>query len=149
MIQRIQSIWLFLAGLALVALIFTPLAGNADNYHVMVGGLYQDVASQCTKIAPSLPLLIFDIALALLSFINIFNFKNRSLQKRFAFINIIFFIGLEVLLFIAAKKIPGGLENAQLQLGFTLPVIAIIFSLLAINGINKDEKLIRSADRLR
>ncbi|MBY0244270.1 MAG: DUF4293 domain-containing protein, partial [Sphingobacteriaceae bacterium] len=48
-----------------------------------------------------------------------------------------------------AKKIPGGIENAQLGVGMFLPMIAILFSVLALKGIKNDEKLIQSADRLR
>ena len=84
-----------------------------------------------------------------MSFINIFNFKNRATQKRIVMANIALIIGLSFWCSQFAKKIPGGLETANYNVGMFLPVIAILFSILAIRGINNDDKLIRSADRLR
>ncbi len=62
---------------------------------------------------------------------------------------IVFIIGLSFWCSQYAKNIPGGLENADYNVGMFLPVIAILFCLMAIRGINNDEKLLRSADRLR
>ena len=152
MIQRIQTIWLLLATLTICCLLFLPIVsayvGNIE-YYIVANGLYQKAGNTTKQIETTLPLLVSTIAVALMSFINIFNFKNRATQKRIVMANIALIIGLSFWCSQFAKKIPGGLETANYNVGMFLPVIAILFSILAIRGINNDDKLIRSADRLR
>lgn len=152
MIQRIQSIWLLLAAVTISCLLFVPMVtasmGNI-SYYVIANGLYQKVGTTSTQLASSTPLLVSVIATALICLVNIFNFSNRKRQKLITRITSVLIIGLSFLCSQYAKKIPGGLENANYNIGMFLPVIAIIFCILAIRGINADEKLIRSADRLR
>ena len=152
MIQRIQSIWLFLATLSISCLLFIPMVTSTIGgveYYVIASGLYQKVGVVTTQVDASMPLLISTIAIALLCFVNIFNFKNRAAQKKIALATAILIIGLSFWCSQYAKKIPGGLEDANYKVGMFLPVIAIAFCALAIRGINSDEKLLKSADRLR
>jgi hypothetical protein len=152
MIQRIQTVWLFLATLVILLLLLIPVVTkqvNGTDYWVVATGLYQKNAQGVSKMESFLPLLITTIATALISLVNIFNYTNRTLQKRVGLINIVFIVGLSFWLFQAAEKITGGIENAAYNLGAVFPILAIIFVGLALRGINHDEKLIRSADRLR
>jgi uncharacterized membrane protein len=152
MIQRIQTIWLFLASLFLLLLLLIPIVtkqANGTDYWVIATGLYQKNKLGITKMESFLPLLIFTIITALMALVNIFNYTNRSLQKKLCIINIIFIVGLSFWIFQTAKKIPGGIENASYNLGTFFPALAFLFVALALRGINQDEKLIRSADRLR
>ncbi|TKC05491.1 DUF4293 family protein [Pedobacter polaris] len=152
MIQRVQTIWLLLAAVTISCLLFIPMvtttAGNIE-YQVLATGLYQKIGDVSKQIEAFLPLLIGTIAVAIMSLVNIFNFKNRTNQKRVIMANVVLIIGLSFWCSQYAKKIPGGLETANYNVGMFLPVIAIFFCILAIRGINNDEKLIRSADRLR
>ena len=116
---------------------------------MITSGLYQKVGNITTVVKSSTPLLISTIAVALISFINIFNFKNKTLQKRVIMVNIVLIIVLSFWCSQLAKESPCGLEKANYNVGMFLPVIAILFCSLAIKGINNDDKLIRSADRLR
>jgi len=152
MIQRIQTVWLFLATLVILLLLLIPVVTkqvNGTDYWIVATGLYQKNAQGVSKMESFLPLLITTIATAFISLFNIFNFTNRTLQKRIGLINIVFIVGLSFWLFQAAEKIPGGIENASYNLGAFFPILAILFVGLALRGINHDEKLIRSADRLR
>ena len=152
MIQRIQTIWLLLAALTICCLLLLPMVTatiGSSEYYVIASGLYQKTENSTKQIEASLPLLISTIAVSLMSFINIFNFKNRTTQKRIVMANIVLIISLSFWCSQFAKKIPGGLETANYNVGMFLPVIAILFSILAIRGINNDDKLIRSAERLR
>ena len=145
MIQRIQSIWLFLAALSMSCLLFIPMVTSTIagvEYYVIASGLYQKVGVVTTKVADSMPLLISTIA-------NIFNFKKRTTQKKIAMVTAVLIIGLSFWCSQQAKKIPGGLEDANYKVGMFLPVAAIAFCALAVRGINNDEKLLKSADRLR
>jgi len=152
MIQRIQTIWLLLAAVTISCLLFIPMvtatAGSIE-YHILSTGLYQETANVTKQIEANLPLMITTIVVAIFSIIIIFNFKNRTNQKRLIMLNVVFIIGLSFWCSQYAKKIPGGLDTANFNIGMFLPVIAIFFCVLAMRGINNDEKLIRSADRLR
>lgn len=148
MIQRIQSLWLLLASLAILSLFVFPTV-SAANFQINAMGLYISTNLGVSNLQVNYFIVISTAVLALISFVNIFNFKNRTLQKRIIFLNIILIIALSAFNSQEAKKIPGGIENAQLGVGMFLPMIAILFSVLALKGIKNDEKLIQSADRLR
>ncbi|MFD2584375.1 DUF4293 domain-containing protein [Pedobacter vanadiisoli] len=155
MIQRIQSIWLFLAFFILVLMTFLPLATKEfDGSESVVYALglkteFQSASGSGYKVALSLPLIIIYIPIALICFINIFNFRKRNLQKRLAMLSIVLIGGFAFWCSIYVKELPGGIEGASFGIGAYLPAVAIFFVVLAIFGINKDERLIRSAERLR
>lgn len=155
MIQRIQSVWLLLATLTLVLMIFLPIATkdiNGSESAVYTNGLHQIVAGKTGRVLSVdmfLPLLIINIVIALMCFFNIFNFKKRTLQKRMIIITIVAIGGFAFWCSVHLKQLPGGSEGANFGVGAYMPALAILFCVLAIFGINKDERLIRSAERLR
>jgi hypothetical protein len=155
MIQRIQSVWLFLATLVLILMIFLPLATkvtDGSEWIIYTSGSHQNMPAQDAKVLKAevfVPLLAANIVLILLCFVNIFNFKRRSAQKKVAIFTILAIIGFAFWCSLYAKELPGGIEGASFGVGAYLPAVAILFIVLAIFGINKDERLIRSAERLR
>ncbi|RDC55121.1 DUF4293 family protein [Pedobacter chinensis] len=155
MIQRIQTIWFFLAALTLVLMLFLPIATKdiaGTESAVYTTGLYQTLtikAGIALKTQSFLPLVITNIAVAFICLINIFNYKRRSFQKRIAILSIVFIGAFAFWCSVYAKKLPSGIEGASFGVGAYLPALAILFVVLAIFGINKDERLIRSAERLR
>jgi hypothetical protein len=153
MIQRIQSIWLFLAAVSISCLLFQPIATTTDligmKFYIIASGLYQEIGGVKKQVDDFIPLLISVSAVAIMCLVNIFNFKKRKLQKQMIYATIAFIIGLSFWCSQYAKKIPGGLETANYDTGMYLPPLAIAFCLLAIRGINRDEALLKSADRLR
>lgn len=153
MIQRIQTIWLLLAAISISCLIFLPFVTTTNligmKFYIVAGGLYQEIAGIKKQAESFLPLLISTCAVAIMCFANIFNFKKRKLQKQMIYASIALIIGLSFWCSVYAKKIPGGIETANYDTGMFLPPLAIAFCLLAIRGINRDEALLRSADRLR
>ena len=155
MIQRIQSIWLLLATVTLICMLFLPLLTKSVNnteYSIYTTGLQQHV-----KIGTALGIksevfivpMALNIAAALFCLGSIFLFRNRSMQKKVIFVAILIIIALSVLCGIYTQQLPGGTTGISVEPGTFLPAIAIIFSMLAIGGIKKDEQLLRSADRLR
>lgn len=155
MIQRVQTIWFLLAALALILMLFFPLVSKIDRsteLEIHTVGLYQDaVGKPGSGILKEqfTPLLVTNIAVAVICFFNIFNFKRRTMQKRIAVVSILLIGGFAFWCSIFAQKLPGGLTGATFDFAAYLPIASIIFCIMAIFGINKDEKLIRSADRLR
>lgn len=151
MIQRIQSIWLLLAALTIVCLLIVPVLTDksGSGTYILYGSGIKFWDGDVIDTSTNLPLFISTILAGLVSLVNIFNFRNRTLQKRIASLNIILILGLSFWLSQLGKQLPGGIEKAEIGFGLFLPLLAIIFTLLAIRGIKQDEKLIRSADRLR
>jgi len=156
MIQRLQSIWLLCASLTLIVMIFMPLSYK-DLNGVSMPVFYTRGYANCwdagefisIMIKPIYPLLFSNIAIAVICFANIFNFKRRTAQKRVTILSIIFILGFAFWCSIYLKQLPGGIDGARFGVGAYMPALAIIFLILAIFGINNDERLIRSAERLR
>lgn len=148
MIQRIQSIWFLLAAITILCLLFVPIMGvvSSAGYHTLYGSGLKTTGAEGS--ATNIPLLISTVFAGLISLVNIFNFRNRKLQIRIALLNIILILALSVWFFQIVNGINGATQ-LDLEPGIYLSLVAIIFTLLAIRGIKKDEKLIRSADRLR
>lgn len=143
MIQRIQTIFLLLAAAAFFSLF----------------GL--DFASSDTATAGFLADKAFDIqdhtaltALAalggLLALVAMFLFKNRFLQIRFGYLVILMSLALPIvaaLLF--REEWTANAAKITLGIGLAAPLVALIFTALANRFISKDEKLVKSMDRLR
>jgi cell division protein FtsW (lipid II flippase) len=151
MIQRIQTIWFFLAAVAIALLLMIPMVSkvvNDSEYWINAIGLYQKTNAK-TMLDLFIPVAILTILSAVLLLFTIFSYKDRKKQKNFALISLVFILVLSVLSYIYMAKMPGGLEGVQYKLGAFLPLISIIFIGLGVRGINNDERLIKSADRLR
>lgn len=138
-------------------MIFLPILVSNDQHGTTLPLLYtQGFAASwdagefvAVKIEPTYPLLLTNVGLAVICLVNIFNFRNRTLQKKVAISTIILIIGFAFWCSVYAKQLPGGIENANFGAGAYMPALAILFIVLGIFGINKDERLIRSAERLR
>ncbi|MFH2143632.1 MAG: DUF4293 domain-containing protein, partial [Bacteroidota bacterium] len=81
---------------------------------------------------------------------SVFLFKNRKLQMRVCTYSILLIIGFYGLMSFYFFKLINNLE-VVIHYSFTsvLPMIAIVFIFMALRAIKKDEKLIKSVDRLR
>lgn len=135
MIQRIQSIWLLLAGAgSLATLKLSFYSGNKDN------SLFEELNGTSHFL-----LLILAVAVALTAFAALFLFKNRKLQTQLSLLGLLLQIGALVLYFLQTQKFVTGNFTLVSAVSFAIPV----FFILAIVGIRKDEKLIKSMDRLR
>ena len=97
--------------------------------------------------AGSVLILIVTVLLLAGTLINIFNFKARKKQL---WINIgLFFLSLlNILLYWWKSGTPSFTEGSY-NLGAALSLAIPVFLLFAAGGIRKDEKLVKSADRLR
>lgn len=156
MIQRIQSIFLFLTVVLCVLMFFYPLAVflNDLGYYklyvydfVSMGPDPQTIFSQYF----ALPMSAVVAVIAILSIITLFMYKNRLGQMRLIktaiFLNIVLIVGILLgYVGIIERKlnIQGNYDVAAF-----FPLITLIFLVIAYRGVRKDEKLVRSADRLR
>ena len=155
MLQRIQSVWLFFSTATLFALFLFPYVQVLDfggtGRSIKVTGVYENINGQVVQTEPFLTLTIATVILALLPFIIIFLYRNRKLQKTLCYVTILLIIGFSFWTAQVAKAEVGNISLGlgNYGLGVALMPISILFLVLALKGIRRDEKLIRSADRLR
>lgn len=133
MIQRIQSIYLFLAAIASgVVLLFLPLFHTSAGPHMLLDDpVFLGIAVLST----------------IISLFSIFRYKNRQQQVVSGRINIIInfiFFGLVMYMFYDGVK-----DGDSLGAGAFIPLAVVILVTLANRAIMKDEALVRAADRLR
>ena len=135
MIQRIQTIWLLVASLcSFLSLKFALYSGSdASGAFVELNGQY------------NIALLIITVIVATLSAVCIFLFKNRKLQMRLGIAALILQLGCLALYFSQLQKF----ENGNFALGAVLSFAVPVLLVMALAAINKDQKLVKSLDRLR
>jgi hypothetical protein len=155
MLQRVQTIWLFFATAAIFSLFLFPylqvIDADGTAKALKVTGVYQHVDGQVVQTESFLALTIATVILGLLPFVIIFFFRNRKKQINICYLAILAILGYSFWLVQTAKNVLGNvtLELGNYGIGVILPSLAILFIILALRGIRKDEKLVRSADRLR
>lgn len=137
MIQRVQTIYLFLVAAACVLYIFLPIGNVTLN----------DVAG-VWYIKQSMPNLITDILLAIIAVVAIFLYNNRQMQMKVVLVNILLSLALIGLFFYELMQ-HYGISHYSFRFGAVLPIFILLFNVLAYGSIKSDEKLVRSMDRLR
>jgi hypothetical protein len=139
MIQRIQTLWLFLAA------IFAFLGFKFSFYSgAIVETGSPETYAKVTGIT-SIPLIIVTTAVGVLALIAIFLYKNRSLQLKLS----IGGVALQaILLFLYYSEI-SQFVRGTFSLTAILQALVPIFFLLAAKGISNDEKIIKESNRLR
>jgi hypothetical protein len=155
MLQRIQSIYLFLASLVIFALYLFPLVHNVYvaniSLNVMVTGSYVDVAGHQLMRDHFVALSAVTAIIGLIPLVIIFLYKNRKQQIALCYSAILVIIGYSFWIAQSAKATIGGqqLQFNNYGIGMMLCPVAIVLMIGAIRSIQRDEKLIKSADRLR
>lgn len=137
MIQRIQTIYLFLAFVVAGILpFFIPLwtMSNASPYYFMQNQVYVVVLGLSTT----------------LSLLSIVSYKKRQNQFVIGRLNIILNLILLGLFVYRSLNVSGEtLAVSEKGIGMFLPFVAIVLLVLANKAIKKDEDLVKSVDRLR
>jgi hypothetical protein len=133
MIQRIQTIWLLLASAAAFSVLRFPFYYTPTPFALEINGS----AQYSTLIS-----LAFS---ACLSFITIFLYGNRMLQLKVVIVNFLLSVLVGYFVYKIVVANPGG--------GFTLPSLALfiipVLQIMAMVNLYKDERKVKSADRLR
>lgn len=145
MIQRIQSIFLLLVALAFIALFQFPFAVS----DIANAGFLMD---KDFDVYDNPVLMILAGLGAVVAIIAIFLFKNRPLQIRLTYITIIVGILLLVVAVVLFYNQTAEIfQTAQINdsVGLYMPFLGLVFGFLAARFIRKDDKLIKSMDRLR
>ncbi|HEY0273909.1 MAG TPA: DUF4293 domain-containing protein [Chitinophaga sp.] len=146
MIQRIQSLYLLLAA----------AAGAATWYFPLWRATLSNAQPAEFRAPQSYLVFILYMVIVALAVVCIFLYKNRKLQFRFTVLNIALAIGATILQYVKVQDYANHfqalntpvLTASYLPAAF-LPVLIIVLLFMAARGIYKDEKLIKSLDRLR
>ena len=150
MIQRIQSVYLFVVTVLLVVAMCLPV-----GMYVLPDGSVATFANWgvcldevCNNSVWGMFALLLLSAIVALS--TIFLYRNRILQIRMTVFNCLLLVGY-YLTFAAFLVVFGNRLDATFhgKWGVCLPLICVILNYLAIRAIGKDEAMVRAADRLR
>lgn len=149
--QRIQTVFLgitFVLYFVIFLFPFVNLVVGDISYSFMYRG-FIDSATGEAHVA-TLPVMILQVIIMLLSLFTIFLFKRRPLQMRLCVFTIILLLGhagmIAFYMFTTAKD-----QAAVIQYNWpvVVPIIAIVLIFLARTQISKDENRVRAADRIR
>ncbi|QOR73129.1 DUF4293 family protein [Cruoricaptor ignavus] len=129
MLQRIQTVWMALALLCGFSLIFVK----------------DDLGPQLLDGAFYFLMAVFTA----LTVFSIYSFKNRKLQVLLNRIGIVLNALLLALLSYWLLSLPGGMEFPEKGIEPLFPLLAMVCLAIANTFIRRDERLVKSVDRLR
>jgi len=155
MIQRIQSVYLILttilAGLFLTGNFFQINNCDSSRLIMNIRGIYEASSGDELLLKVNvMPVMVISLLVPVLSLITILLYRNRKFQIK----AVIILIALDLLLIIITAYYIfsfTGIENGRIIPVFRMfiPALNVVLALLALRRIRKDEKLVKSYDRLR
>ncbi len=166
MIQRIQTVFLFLLVLTMASMLFLPLWSKTDaatNETVVLTAWSLKshfLNPQGERASPgdlpgqgALVIGLLAIAAAVIALYEIFQFRNRLTQMKLGLFNTLILAALLGTTFYFAAYVGNdmvqGSTSGDYEAGFYMPVLALLLNALSNRFIKRDEDLVRSVDRLR
>lgn len=137
-IQRLQSLYLFIGAVLMVVFLFIPMATT-------------DASPEAIRPKDFPVYLILNVVIALILFIAIFMYKNPKKQKMVTMMSILLIAASAVtgVLLLYGPNAPQGFVNIELCGGVLFLVITLVLVIAARRGIARDIKLLSSYDRIR
>ncbi|MBK7132496.1 MAG: DUF4293 domain-containing protein [Bacteroidales bacterium] len=150
MIQRIQTVYLFLTTLISVLFLSGEFINFSDESGTVIIFTLAGISGISGPVFKTLPVSLLIIIIPVLSLVTIFLFKNRRLQLILCKVLLALISALVISLVIYSYLVTRR-YNAEIIPGIkmTIPVVQFILSYLAYRGIKKDDDLVKSYDRLR
>jgi hypothetical protein len=139
MIQRIQSIWLLLAAVCA----FLTLKVSFYTGHLLNDTQRQLVSLNSTT---TIPIVVTTVAVGIAALVTIFLYKDRKMQMKIGFVT---FAASILLIFLYFSYVNSKYAEGTYDLTAPIVIVIPLFILFAIRGIYKDQKLVKSVDRLR
>ncbi len=155
MIQRIQTVYLFLVFLFAILYVVLPLAHFPAVMPDMPLRVIQYnefmIATGITGSWMGALLIVLFALAALVTVYTTFLFRRRITQIRLGKYNMIIHAAIIMTSFFFVDNIKKQVSDAGFSYGagIVFPVISLLLILLANRSIRKDEELVRSADRIR
>ena len=138
MLQRIQSIWLFLAAACAFISLKVPFYSGTNK-----AGL----SSYKLMGVENFYLMLLTIAIGVVALIAIFIYSDRKLQLRICILGILLECLLIFLYYKETTRYVAG--SGTLSLTSIFQFLILVFFFLAARGINNDNKIIKDSNRLR
>jgi hypothetical protein len=155
MIQRIQTVYFSLIALISLLLlegsflVFTEKTGTIIR--VTFNGIFRENSAKGLELIEKLlPLSVLIILIPLISLVTIFLFKNRKIQMRITLILVSLIVILMLAFIHISQSVISKFDAGIIPvLKMFLPLIILLLSILAYRRIKKDDRLVKSYDRLR
>ena len=152
MIQRIQTVYLLLVAVLVVVALFAPLAWFASDAGLFELHAFALRTADSVQAAPYLGIVL--LACCLLPVVTIFLFRKRLLQIRLCVVEAVLLLGatiMETIYYFLSRRVFSELafHEQGVKLAAVLPLVAVIFTLLAARAVFRDEMMVRAADRIR
>lgn len=163
MIQRVQTLFLLGVILLMVGTIFVeswekhvPDTGERATLDAFTLSHLEPVADATDfnkqVAAPAWYIALLCVVAAGVAVVEIFRFNNRLVQMKLGALNSLIIAGAVVAILLLSRTGEGLFAPTvvgKYQLGFYLPMLAIFLNIVANRFIQRDERLVRSMDRLR
>ncbi|MDD2529987.1 MAG: DUF4293 domain-containing protein [Bacteroidales bacterium] len=165
MIQRIQTLWLAFIVLLTIATFYFPIVDftfdvksmQTTQYYGLFPQPSTEDSEQFIQLTPAWSLVFMQIGVSLISITSIFLYKNRPLQVKFVAGGLLFLtIYIAFLLFVKIDGIEREITKlysapivSYNKIAISFPILQLLLFVLAQRAIRKDERIVRSSDRLR
>ncbi|MDE6523968.1 MAG: DUF4293 domain-containing protein [Paramuribaculum sp.] len=130
MIQRVQSLWLLAAVAVMAVFCFLP---------------FGSVAGKAVEVASDIFVLVPALVSALLCLVAIFLYRSHGRQKAVIVASMAFALISEAFALVALLFA----DLSSLSWALLLPPASVVAQIAAWRGVNADQRLLRSYDRLR
>ncbi len=148
MIQRIQSLYLLIAAILCGITVFAPLAWfGSEQQMAILHAFTLENGDAIVKMPVWTGILL--IITTLLPAVTIFLFKNRMLQVRLCVVEVILNIGSLLMMGYTYFTLGSEAASQGVKPAIALPLIALVFVLLAAKATFRDEMLVKSLNRIR
>lgn len=165
MIQRIQTVFLFLVAVCMIAMVFSPIwekVSTEEQQKATLTALYlthytidtesEHPAYTILKEKPTYFIAITAIISAVVALFSLFQYKNRMTQLKLGFLNIFLIagaLGFSIYYMYQGEALLAVNMQGGYKIGVFLPAIALVLNRIASRYIKRDEDLVRSVDRIR
>ncbi len=162
MLQRIQTVYLVVVAVLCIAGFFSPLAtfyNGAEGVAQFSNWYFSANVTPLNNLQTAAPCALgaLLVIVFMLTLMTIMLFNHRMRQLRLIIVSTILLIGHVALMALLVVKFNMEIQAVRefdmcdfsIRVAGIFPLLSIIFNLLAIHGIRKDERLVRSLDRLR
>lgn len=158
MIQRLQSIFLFLVAVAMgltlgLDLWVQEVAGSGEIWKLNALFMQQvDASGEILQSTSNWYIAALASFSGLLAIISIFQYRNLGRQMMLNMVNSLLMVGLVAIVFLTTNGVNSAVseaDNGTYEIGFWAILVAMVCNMLANRFIRKDVALLKSVDRIR
>ena len=161
MIQRIQSVFLFIISILMLLLLYSDIwvISKPGSGEIVTMNAFQiqhfekqDGEKQVIETQNSFYIAILAVLSAGIALFSVFKYKNRMLQLKLGLLNtllMVAIIGIIIYFVYDMEEMLPDASEGTFGIGIFYPAICLILNWLANRFIRKDEQLVRSSERFR